>query len=73
MKKYLFEITCEIVKEIVVEADDYEEAEVKLEEGRGEILSENKYDWDFTCTKMPDELKEEAWRNLYLKESLSLK
>ena len=37
-----------------------EEAEVKLEEGRGEILSENKYDWDFTCTKMPDENEEVA-------------
>ena len=60
MKKYVFQITYEVVEEIVVEANDYEEAEVKLEEGRGEILSENKYDWDFTCTKMPDELKEEA-------------
>ena len=60
MKKYIFQVIYEVIEEIVVEADDYEEAEVKLEEGRGEILSENKYDWDFTCTKMPDELKEEA-------------
>ena len=60
MKKYIFQVIYEVIEEVVVEADDYEEAEVKLEEGRGEILSENKYDWDFTCTKMPDELKEEA-------------
>ena len=60
MKKYVFQVIYEVIEEVVVEADDYEEAEVKLEEGRGEILSENKYDWDFTCTKMPDENEEVA-------------
>ena len=39
MNKYVFQITYEVVEEIVVEADDYEEAEVKIEEGEGEILS----------------------------------
>ena len=43
MKKYVFQITYEVVEEIVVEADDYEEAEVKVEEGEGEVLSEEKY------------------------------
>ena len=60
MKKYTFQVIYEVIEEVVVEADDYEEAEVKLEEGRGEILSEDKYDWDFTCTKMPDEKEEVA-------------
>ena len=58
MKKYVFEITYEVVEEIVVEADDYEEAEVKIEEGEGEILSEDKYEWDFKCIKMPDKNEE---------------
>tara|TARA_R100000353_G_scaffold66009_1_gene51305 strand:+ start:3088 stop:3264 length:177 start_codon:yes stop_codon:yes gene_type:complete len=58
MKKYVFQVIYEVIEEVVVEADDYEEAEVKLEEGRGEILSEDKYDWDFTCIKMPENLEE---------------
>ncbi len=59
MKKYVFQVIYEVIEEVVVEADDYEEAEVKLEEGRGEILSEDKYDWDFKCIKMPENLEEE--------------
>ena len=59
MKKYVFEITYEVVKEVVVEADDYEEAEDKLTEGRGEVISEEEYDYDFTCIKMPENLEEE--------------
>jgi hypothetical protein len=59
MKKYVFQITYEVVEEIVVEADDYEEAEVKVEEGEGEVLSEEKYEWDFECIKMPENLEEE--------------
>ena len=58
MNKYVFQITYEVVEEIVVEADDYEEAEVKIEEGEGEILSEDKYKWDFKCIKMPDKNEE---------------
>ena len=60
MKKYVFEITYEIVKEIVVEANDYEDAEVMVQEGRGEVIREEEYDYDFTCTKIPNELKEKA-------------
>jgi len=60
MKKYVFQINYEVVEEVVVEADDYEEAEVKLEEGRGEVLSDDKYNWDFECIKMPDKNEEEA-------------
>lgn len=41
MKKYLFEITCEIVKEIVVEANDYEKAEIKIQNDEGEVISED--------------------------------
>lgn len=59
MKKYVFEITYEVVEEVVVEADDYEEAEVKVEEGEGEVRSEEKYEWDFKCIKMPENLEEE--------------
>tara|TARA_B100000123_G_scaffold266669_1_gene239111 strand:- start:234 stop:422 length:189 start_codon:yes stop_codon:yes gene_type:complete len=59
MKKYVFQITYEVVEEVVVEADDYEEAEVKVEEGEGEVLSEDKYEWDFKCIKMPENLEEE--------------
>ena len=59
MKRYVFEISYEIVKEIVVEADDYEEAEIKIEEGEGEVISEEEYDYDFTCIKMPENLEEE--------------
>lgn len=59
MKKYVFQITYEVVEEVVVEADDYEEAEVKIEEGEGEVLSEDKYEWDFKCIKMPENLEEE--------------
>ena len=59
MEKYVFEITYEVVEEIVVEAEDYEEAEVKVEEGEGEVLSEEKYEWDFKCIKMPENLEEE--------------
>ena len=47
LKRYVFEISYEIVKEIVVEADDYEEAEIKIEEGEGEVISEEEYDYDF--------------------------
>ena len=54
MKKYVFEITYEIVKEIVVEANDYEDAEVMVQEGRGEVIREEEYDYDFTCIKMPE-------------------
>lgn len=61
MKKYVFQITYEVVEEVVVEADDYEEAEVKIEEGEGEVLSEDKYEWDFKCIKMPENLEEEKW------------
>ena len=61
MKKYVFEITYEVVEEIVVEAEDYEEAEVKVEEGEGEVLSEEKYEWDFKCINMPENLEEEKW------------
>ena len=65
MKKYVFQITYEVVEEIVVEANDYEEAEVKVEEGEGEVLSEEKYEWDFKCIKMPENLEEEknAWNS----------
>ena len=59
MKKYVFQITYEVVEEVVVEADDYEEAEVKVEEGEGEVRSEEKYEWDFKCIKMPENLEEE--------------
>ena len=34
-------------------------AEVKIEEGEGEVLNEDKYEWDFTCIKMPENLEEE--------------
>ena len=51
MKRYVFEISYEIVKEIVVEADDYEEAEIKIEEGEGEVISEEEYDYDFSSYK----------------------
>ena len=54
MKRYVFQITYEVVEEVVVEANDYEEAEVKIEEGEGEVLNEDKYEWDFTCIKMPE-------------------
>ena len=60
MKKYVFQIAYEIVEEVVVEANDYEEAETKLKDGEGEIRSEDKYDWDFKCIKMPENLEEEA-------------
>jgi hypothetical protein len=60
MKKYVFEITYEVVKEVVVEADDYEEAEVKVGEGEGDVITEEGYDWEFTCIKMPDEDEEVA-------------
>jgi len=59
-KKYVFEITYEIVKEIVVEANDYEDAEVMAQEGRGEVIREEEYDYDFTCIKMPENLEEET-------------
>ena len=59
MKKYIFELTYEVVEEVVIEADNYEEAEDKLESGEGEIRSEDKYDWDSTCIKMPENLEEE--------------
>jgi len=59
MKRYVFQITYEVVEEVVVEANDYEEAEVKIEEGEGEVLNEDKYEWDFTCIKMPENLEEE--------------
>lgn len=41
MKKYLFEITCETVKQIVVEADDYEKAEIKIQNDEGEVITED--------------------------------
>ena len=40
MKKYVFEITCETVKEIVVEAENYEKAEIKIQNDEGEVISE---------------------------------
>ena len=52
MKKYLFEITCEIVKEIVVQADDYEQAEVKIEEGEGEVISEDIGEEEYVFRKL---------------------
>ena len=58
MKKYVFQVIYEVIEEVVVEADDYEEAEVKIEEGEGEILSEDKYERDFKCIKMPDKNEE---------------
>lgn len=59
MKKYIFELTYKVVEEVVIEADNYEEAEDKLESGEGEIRNEDKYDWDSTCIKMPENLEEE--------------
>ena len=53
MKQYVFELTYEVVEEVVVEADDYEKAVEKLEDGEGEIRSEYKAEWDFKCIKMP--------------------
>ena len=55
MKTYIFELTYEVIEEVVVEADDYEEAVEKLEDGEGETRSEDKQEWDFKCIK-----KEEA-------------
>lgn len=59
-KKYIFELTYEVVEEVVIEADNYEEAETKLQDGEGEIRSEDKYEWDFKCIKMPENIEEEA-------------
>ena len=59
MKTYIFELTYEVVEEVVIEADNYEEAEAKLQNGEGEIRSEDKYEWDFKCIKMPENLEEE--------------
>jgi len=59
-KKYIFELTYEVVEEVVIEADNYEEAETKLQDGEGEVRSEDKYEWDFKCIKMPENIEEEA-------------
>ena len=59
MKTYIFELTYEVVEEVVIEADNYEEAEAKLQNGEGEIRSEDKQEWDFKCIKMPENLEEE--------------
>ena len=59
MKQYVFELTYGVVEEVVVEADDYEKAIEKLEDGEGEIRSEYKEEWDFKCIKMPENLEEE--------------
>ena len=61
IKKYVFEITYEVVKEIVVEADDYKEAEIKIAEGEGEVINEviGEEEYVFTCIKMPENLEEE--------------
>ena len=58
MKKYVFEINYKVVEEVVIEADNYEEAETKLQDGEGEIRNEEKYQWDFKCIKMPDKNEE---------------
>ena len=52
MKKYLFEITCEIVKEIVVEADDYEKAEIKIQNDEGEVISEDIGEEEYVFRKL---------------------
>ena len=52
MKKYLFEITCEIVKEIVVEADDYEKAEIKIQNDKGEVISEDIGEEEYVFRKL---------------------
>jgi len=59
MKTYIFELNYKVVEEVVIEADNYEEAETKLQDGEGEIRSEDKYQWDFKCIKMPENLEEE--------------
>ena len=59
-KKYIFELTYAVVEEVVIEADNYEEAETKLQDGEGEVRSEDKYEWDFKCIKMPENIEEEA-------------
>jgi len=61
MKTYIFELNYKVVEEVVIEADNYEEAETKLQDGEGEIRSEDKYQWDFKCIKMPENLEEEKW------------
>jgi hypothetical protein len=59
MKKYVFEISYQVFKEVVVEADDFEEAQVKAEEGEGDVISEEGEDFEFACIKMPENLEEE--------------
>ena len=59
MKKYIFEISYQVFKEVVVEADDYEKAEAKVEEGEGDVISEEGENFEFTCIKMPENLEEE--------------
>lgn len=61
MKKYVFEVSYHVFKEVVVEADNYEEAEVKVEEGEGDVINEEGENFDFRCIKMPDNLEEEKW------------
>ena len=60
-KKYIFQIITEEVKEITVNADNYEQAEQKFEDGDVDSIEENESSLIFSeCIKMPENIDEET-------------
>ena len=72
-KKYIFQIITEEVKEITVNADNYEQAEKKFEDGDVDSIEEVESSLIFSeCIKMPENIDEETkWADVnYAKKKL---
>ena len=52
MKQYVFELTYGVVEEVVVEADDYEKAEIKIQNDEGEVISEDIGEEEYVFRKL---------------------
>ena len=60
-KKYIFQMITEVHQEITVEAENYKEAEQKLEDGKYDMAEENEsYLVGWECIKMPENIDEET-------------
>lgn len=60
-KKYIFQMITEVHQEITVDAENYKEAEQKLEDGKYDMAEENEsYLVSCECIKMPENIDEET-------------